>query len=319
MRPFLAVISLLALVQVAVAKPPQNEQERVAALQRLIWRDGQTLTLPLSGGALRAPANIRLVGSDAATVLEATNGVDAPAGIEAMLYDPASHGSASLSAPAPSVPSAPASQQLVIPLGSEFLTRAAPGAAGGLHSDAPLPGSAQRRLVTAREQQPPRRGPSLKPTDDETRRKLIRSLQRELKRVGCYDWEVHGYWGSRSKRAMTAFIDRVNATLPIEEPDYILLSLLQGHTGQACGKPCPAGQAFDDAGRCRPQALLARSAPSRSRFPTAAVLASPWSTSARKRSGPSDAESISAAAPALSSTDYTSAQAAPTCACFVAR
>jgi peptidoglycan hydrolase-like protein with peptidoglycan-binding domain len=90
---------------------------------------------------------------------------------------------------------------------------------------------------------------------------LARELQQELRRVGCYDGEINGAWTPRTRKAMKAFTDRVNATLPIDEPDYILLSLVQGHQERACGKPCPAGQALaEDSSRCLPKAIIAQGA-----------------------------------------------------------
>jgi hypothetical protein len=74
-----------------------------------------------------------------------------------------------------------------------------------------------------------------RPEGPEARADLVRDLQRELKRLGCYEGEVDGSWGGGSKRAMTAFNERVNATLPVEEPDFILLTLLQGSRDAACG------------------------------------------------------------------------------------
>ena len=64
------------------------------------------------------------------------------------------------------------------------------------------PASALPRLTSAR------------PTEDAQRIELIRNLQRELKRVGCYQGEVDGDWGSGSRRAMSTFTERVNASLP---------------------------------------------------------------------------------------------------------
>lgn len=98
---------------------------------------------------------------------------------------------------------------------------------------------------------------SSKPGDGETRAQLARDLQSELKRVGCYGGEVNGAWTSSTKRAMSTFMERVNATLPIEEPDYILLTLVQGHAEKACGAGCPAGQTASDDGRCVPQGVMA--------------------------------------------------------------
>lgn len=64
---------------------------------------------------------------------------------------------------------------------------------------------------------------------------LIREIQRELKRVGCYDGELNGRWNAQSRQAMKAFADYVNAKLPVDRPDYVLLRLAQSHQGPACG------------------------------------------------------------------------------------
>jgi hypothetical protein len=87
---------------------------------------------------------------------------------------------------------------------------------------------------------------------------LARELQRELKRVGCYEGEVNGAWTPATRRAMKAFTDRVNATLPIEDPDQILLALVRSHQDAACGASCPAGQGLAENGQCIPNALLAQ-------------------------------------------------------------
>ncbi len=98
---------------------------------------------------------------------------------------------------------------------------------------------------------------SSKPGDRRTRVQLTRDLQAELKRVGCYGGEITGAWSHSTKRAMRAFMERVNATLPIEDPDYILLTLVQGHAAQACGVGCPSGQTPSESGRCLPNAVVA--------------------------------------------------------------
>lgn len=66
------------------------------------------------------------------------------------------------------------------------------------------------------------------------RASLARELQRELKRVGCYNGDVNGVWTTSSRMAMKSFTDHVNASLPIDNPDYVLLSLVQGHQDKAC-------------------------------------------------------------------------------------
>ena len=88
-----------------------------------------------------------------------------------------------------------------------------------------------------------------------------RELQKELRRVGCYDGELNGAWTTSTKQAMKLFMDRVNASLPTDEPDSILLTMVRGYQDRVCGKPCPAGQGLGDGGRCVPNAILVRAAP----------------------------------------------------------
>ena len=59
---------------------------------------------------------------------------------------------------------------------------------------------------------------------------LAQQLQRELARVGCYDGQINGVWTTSTRQAMKAFLARVNATLPIHQPDGILLALVQKST-----------------------------------------------------------------------------------------
>lgn len=98
---------------------------------------------------------------------------------------------------------------------------------------------------------------SPRPADAVTRAALAADLQRELKRVGCYGGEINGGWTTSTRHAMQLFMDRVNATLPADEPDYILLTLVQNHAGPACGAGCPSGQAETENGRCMPAAIVA--------------------------------------------------------------
>lgn len=100
-------------------------------------------------------------------------------------------------------------------------------------------------------------GRSMKPVDEDSRRELVRNIQKELKRVGCYGGEAHGAWTAASQRAMTAFTERVNATLPVKDPDGILLTLVRGAKPGVCGDTCPAGQALDAEDRCVPKGVLA--------------------------------------------------------------
>jgi hypothetical protein len=70
---------------------------------------------------------------------------------------------------------------------------------------------------------------------------LARELHKELKRVGCYEGDITGAWTSTSRQAMRRFTDSVNAKLPFEEPDVVLLRLVQSQAQRVCA--CPAGAA----------------------------------------------------------------------------
>lgn len=78
---------------------------------------------------------------------------------------------------------------------------------------------------------------SLDPTDPESRYKLVVDIQQQLKRVGCYWGRVNGSWNNNTREAMHSFTTHTNAALPVEKPDYLLLSLLKSHGGRSCGAP----------------------------------------------------------------------------------
>jgi hypothetical protein len=100
---------------------------------------------------------------------------------------------------------------------------------------------------------------SAKPADARTRFELARDLQRELKRAGCYGGEINGLWNPSTRRAMSAFMDRANAKLPIKSPDYILLSLVENHGEISCAAGCAGGEMTDESGRCVPNSVIAQS------------------------------------------------------------
>ena len=79
---------------------------------------------------------------------------------------------------------------------------------------------------------------------------LVRELQSELHRVGCYSAQVSGLWTPSTRRAMQEFMSRANASLPIDKPDEVLLALVRSFPGKACGTPCPQGESLTQAGRC---------------------------------------------------------------------
>jgi len=111
------------------------------------------------------------------------------------------------------------------------------------------------------------------------RSQLARELQRELRRVGCYEGEINGGWTTSTKRAMKTFTERVNASLPIEEPDVVLLSLIQGQPDKVCAQPCPAGESAEG-GRCVPTAVAARKPVASAPAHDAAPAIGGWSATA---------------------------------------
>jgi hypothetical protein len=90
---------------------------------------------------------------------------------------------------------------------------------------------------------------------------LTREIQRQLKRVGCYDGDVTGVWSPNVRRAMKSFTDRMNATLPTDEPDFVLLAMVESHGSRACGRPCEHGQA--DTTQCVPSTVVTTAARAR--------------------------------------------------------
>ncbi|MGQ0672166.1 MAG: hypothetical protein ACT4N2_04705 [Hyphomicrobium sp.] len=112
-------------------------------------------------------------------------------------------------------------------------------------------------VVTSEKGSVPAGVTSSKPGDGHARYELVLDIQRELKRAGCYGGTLSGSWSAITKRAMASFMERVNATLPIEDPDYILLTLIKGQANATCVS-CPLGQSLSD-GRCVPNAIIAQS------------------------------------------------------------
>jgi len=118
-------------------------------------------------------------------------------------------------------------------------------------------------VTIAKRNEPRRKASSVHPTSPTTPMSaaaLARELQRELRRVGCYDGELNGRWTHTTRTSMKTFTNRVNAILPLDEPDPILLAMVQGYADRVCGVACPAKEQLADDGRCVPSMILARSA-----------------------------------------------------------
>ena len=108
---------------------------------------------------------------------------------------------------------------------------------------------------------------------------LTRELQRQLRRVGCFHGPVTGAWTASTKAAMKDFTRRMNAALPVDEPDPVLLAMLQSHADNACDTACASGHERGSDGRCGPPVVAegsggpAPAAPNRS--PASRVTALP--------------------------------------------
>jgi len=168
-------------------------------------------------------------------------------------------------------------RRAVVPEGWQAFSRAATPGPAEAETAPVVVTHAQRtnEAVVRKPIAPPAKSATPMPGD---RASLARELQRELRRVGCYDGELNSNWTPATRKAIKAFIDRVNAKLPIDEPDHILLVLVQGHRDRACGVPCPAGQGLADDGGCLPNAILAQAnkkAPERSTTLSAVQAAAP--------------------------------------------
>lgn len=78
---------------------------------------------------------------------------------------------------------------------------------------------------------------------------LVRELQRELTRLGCYGGEINGIWTLSTEQAMGALLQRVNARLPTAQPEPVHLALAQAQHVGICEK-CPRGEEDKSDARC---------------------------------------------------------------------
>ena len=87
---------------------------------------------------------------------------------------------------------------------------------------------------------------------------VVRAVQQQLKRAGCYSGRVNGVWSPSTRKAMAAFTTVVNARLPVNRADPVLLVLIESNPAALCspdcardgGEACGAPAAAQDA---RPQ------------------------------------------------------------------
>jgi hypothetical protein len=110
---------------------------------------------------------------------------------------------------------------------------------------------------------------------------LTREIQRQLRRIGCYRGEVSGVWSPSVRQAMKVLTDRVNASLPVEQPDPVLLAMTQSQAPGICGAACPSGQDRAADGRCLPSALVASAGKKRMPAPSGVAQAKPAQAAVR--------------------------------------
>lgn len=114
---------------------------------------------------------------------------------------------------------------------------------------------------------------------------LALALHQELKRVGCYKGDIGAEWNAKSQTAMKAFNERINATLPVGQPDFILLTMVSGHKDQACGAPCMTGEVLTAQNKCMPAAVVANARPA---IATPAAQVVPQVVAAKKKPASDD-------------------------------
>jgi uncharacterized caspase-like protein len=78
------------------------------------------------------------------------------------------------------------------------------------------------------------------------REDLARDVQKELKRVGCYDGAVDGKWGDEARAALAEFASRVNLPLPTDEPTQHALDTLGVTKKRTCPETPAATRKSDD-------------------------------------------------------------------------
>lgn len=74
-------------------------------------------------------------------------------------------------------------------------------------------------------------------TDKEKATELARSVQTELRRLGCYRQTVDGDWGKGSIRALTDYYKNTKQTVASTDPTVALLSDLFLRSGRVCKQP----------------------------------------------------------------------------------
>jgi peptidoglycan hydrolase-like protein with peptidoglycan-binding domain len=73
-------------------------------------------------------------------------------------------------------------------------------------------------------------------------REVTRSLQLELKRVGCFDGTINGEFSNSTRAALRNFAKLASVSLPENEPSLDALKAVRGFDKRICPLVCPAGE-----------------------------------------------------------------------------
>ena len=63
---------------------------------------------------------------------------------------------------------------------------------------------------------------------------LAKSLQTELKRIGCYSGRIDGSWGKQSMRAMRAYNTKAGANFALQTPSHQAVIAIRKVVGKIC-------------------------------------------------------------------------------------
>ncbi|NJO23027.1 MAG: hypothetical protein HC868_08825 [Sphingomonadales bacterium] len=75
---------------------------------------------------------------------------------------------------------------------------------------------------------------------------LVRSLQTELQRVGCYPGAADGQWKSQTRGALTQFARQAKLDLYTEKPSVAALDAVRARRNRVCPLDCGAGKVEKD-------------------------------------------------------------------------
>jgi len=74
---------------------------------------------------------------------------------------------------------------------------------------------------------------------------LPRSLQSELRRVGCSTGSIDGNWNAAAQKALDLFNKHTGMTLDVKSPSIDALDIVKGKTGRICPLICQSGYRAD--------------------------------------------------------------------------